>query len=220
MTNVVRIPTTKKSSPRSARPTLVRQFLIVLQETDPLVWRRIQVPARYTFWDLHVAIQDAMGWQDCHLHEFRLVDATESVIASIGLPSDEDDPADRPTLPGWTIPLATFFDRRALHSPPAVYAYDFGDDWRHTLIDEGLQPTTPGASYPRCLAGGGRCPPEDCGGVDGYASLLDTLGNPRHPEHKAMLEWAGGPIDPQAFDPSAMTFDNPKRRWKQAFGGK
>ena len=219
MTNVVPIRT-KKPSPRPTRPSTVRQFLIVLHETDPLVWRRIQVPARYTFWDLHVAMQDAMGWQDCHLHEFRLVDATERAIASIGIHGDEDDnPAGRPTLPGWEIPLAEFFDGRASHAPPALYAYDFGDNWRHTLIDEGIQAKTPGAAYPRCLAGHGRCPPEDSGGVHGYASLLAALADPRHPEHTAMLEWAGGPIDPQAFDPAAVRFDDPKRRWKRAFGG-
>ncbi len=43
------------------RPRLVHQFLIVLTGTDPLVWRRIQVPERYSFWDLHVAIQDRAG---------------------------------------------------------------------------------------------------------------------------------------------------------------
>lgn len=217
MTNVVPIRA-KKPWPRPTRSTTVRQFLIVLHETDPLVWRRIQVPARYSFWDLHVAIQDAMGWQDCHLHEFRLVDPAERAIASIGIPSDEgDDPPDRPMLPGWDIPLAEFFDGLAFHAPPALYAYDFGDNWCHTLVDEGMQPKTPGATYPRCLAGNGRCPPEDCGGVDGYASLLAILANPRHPGHRAMLEWAGGQIDPHAFDPSAVRFDDPKRRWKRAF---
>jgi hypothetical protein len=55
----------------------VHQFLVVLSGTDPLVWRRIQVPQKYSFWDLHVAIQDAMGWLDYHLHEFRLLDAAE-----------------------------------------------------------------------------------------------------------------------------------------------
>jgi hypothetical protein len=51
----------------------VCQVLIVLARTEPLVWRRIQVPSGYSFWDLHVAIQDAMGWQDYHLHEFVVV---------------------------------------------------------------------------------------------------------------------------------------------------
>lgn len=60
---------------RTARTksALIHQFLVVLADTDPLVWRRIQVPSRYSFWDLHVAIQDAMGWQDYHLHEFTVV---------------------------------------------------------------------------------------------------------------------------------------------------
>ena len=35
---------------------------------------RIRVPASYSFWDLHVAIQDSMGWLDYHLHEFRVLD--------------------------------------------------------------------------------------------------------------------------------------------------
>jgi hypothetical protein len=65
-----------QSTKRSTRLKLVHQFLIVLTGTDPLVWRRLQVPERYSFWDLHVAIQDAMRWLDCHLHEFRLFDRT------------------------------------------------------------------------------------------------------------------------------------------------
>ena len=64
-----------RQATRKTRPKLVHQFLVVLSGTDPLVWRRIQVPEKYSFWDLHVAIQDAMSWLDYHLHEFRLLDA-------------------------------------------------------------------------------------------------------------------------------------------------
>src|SRR5262249_2108046 len=79
--NVVPIPI--KPVKRAPRSKLVHQFLIVLSGTNPLVWRRIQVPEKYSFWDLHVAIQDAMGWLDYHLHEFRLVDAAEQNVVSI-----------------------------------------------------------------------------------------------------------------------------------------
>jgi hypothetical protein len=81
--NVVPIPK-RRATPR---PKLVHQFLVVLSGTDPLVWRRIQVPERYTFWNLHVAIQDAMGWLDLdyHLHEFRLLDAAERSVVLIGI---------------------------------------------------------------------------------------------------------------------------------------
>ena len=93
------------------------------------MWRRIQVPAR-SFWDLHVAIQDAMGWLDYHLHEFRLLDAAARKVVSIGIPTD-DDPDDRPVVAGWQVRLSEFFDRQGWHAPPAMYMYDFGDDWQH-----------------------------------------------------------------------------------------
>jgi hypothetical protein len=54
-----------------AKNHLIYQFKITLSEIEPLIWRRIQVPAKYSFWDLHIAIQDAMGWLDYHLHAFR-----------------------------------------------------------------------------------------------------------------------------------------------------
>ncbi len=205
-----------KAAKRTASPPLVHQFLIVLSGTEPLVWRRIQVPAKYSFWDLHVAIQDAMGWLDYHLHEFRLLDADEEAVVSIGIP-DDDEPEDRPVLPGWEVPLSKFFERRAWHAPPAVYAYDFGDDWEHVVVHEGMEPAEAGLSYPRCASGARRCPPEDCGGVHGFAEFLKTIADPTHPEHESMLQWSGGDYDAEAFTPEAVTFDDPKKRWKKAF---
>jgi len=38
------------------------------------------------------------------------------------------------------------------------------------------------------------------GGVWGYADFLEIMGDPKHPEHEEMMEWAGGPFDPEAFD--------------------
>ncbi len=209
-------PSTAGAAVKRSRPKIVHQFLIVLTGTNPLVWRRIQVPERYSFWDLHVAIQDAMGWLDYHLHEFRLLDASENQVVSIGIPDDED-PADRPVLPGWEVRLSRFFERRAWHAPPAMYAYDFGDDWEHVVVHEGIEGADESVTYPRCVAGARRCPPEDCGGVHGYAEFLRTVANPRHPEHQSTLQWAGGEYDPDSFEPAAVVFDNPRQRWKRAF---
>ena len=214
MSNVLPIPSKPKK--RAAKPKLVHQFLVVLSGTNPLVWRRIQVPEKYSFWDLHVAIQDAMGWLDYHLHEFRLLDATEQQVVSIGIPTD-DDPEDRPVVPGWQVPLSKFFDQRNWHAPPAIYAYDFGDDWQHALVHEGHESADDGRKYPRCIAGERRCPPEDCGGVHGYQEFLQVIADPDHEEHESMLEWVGGGFDPKAFDPAAVKFDDPRKRWKKAF---
>jgi hypothetical protein len=62
-----------------------------------------------------------------------------------------------------------------------------------------------------------RCPPEDCGGVHGFAEFLTTIADPKHPEHKSMLQWSGGDYNADAFKPEAVTFDDPRERWKRAF---
>jgi hypothetical protein len=84
---------------------LIYQFTITLQEIAPAIWRRLQVPATYTFWDLHVALQDAMGWLDYHLHVFRLRRPPKKMVIEIGMPDDEG--SDDQILPGWDIPLRT-----------------------------------------------------------------------------------------------------------------
>jgi hypothetical protein len=202
--------------PARKPPRSIHQFLVVLSLTDPLVWRRIQVPAAYSFWDLHVAIQDAMGWLDCHLHEFRVLDAGEKRISSIGIPTDED-PDGQTCVPGWQVSVSRYFGSRPYHAIPSLYAYDFGDDWEHLLVYEGLGSAEPALTYPRCVSGARRCPPEDCGGVHGYAELLVAISDPKHPEHDSLLEWVGGHYDPDAFDPETVVFEDPRKRWKIAF---
>ena len=78
--------------------------------------------------------------------------------------------------------------------------YDFGDSWEHELLVEKRLPLEAGKRYPVCLTGKRACPPEDCGGIWGYASLLEAIRDPEHPEHEEMLEWVGGEFDPEAFD--------------------
>ncbi|GBM46973.1 hypothetical protein AVEN_217277-1 [Araneus ventricosus] len=70
----------------------VFQFKISLKEIKPKIWRRIQVPADYTFQQLHWAIQDSMGWQSSfgnyHLHAFRMEINRKSI--EIGIPNSDD----------------------------------------------------------------------------------------------------------------------------------
>ena len=80
---------------RAPRRRQVLQFLVVLSNTNPLVWRRLHVPEGYSFWDLHVAIQDAIGWQDYHLHEFRVLHPERGTIERLGIP-DPEFPDERP----------------------------------------------------------------------------------------------------------------------------
>ncbi|MBI2555343.1 MAG: plasmid pRiA4b ORF-3 family protein [Candidatus Rokubacteria bacterium] len=52
------------------------------------------------------------------------------------------------------------------------------------------------SDLPVCLGGARACPPEDCGGVRGYESVLEAIRDPDHEERDAMLEWVGGHFDP------------------------
>lgn len=191
------------------------QLLIVLVGADPLVWRRIQILDNYSFWDLHVAIQDAMGWEDRHLHEFTLIDPNNSRVKRIGIPDDEM-PDLRPCLAGWRVSVRRYLRP---HVDPIRYRYDFGDDWSHTLDVEGFLPVDDGVegAYPRCVDGAGACPPEDVGGVHGYGAFLEIIRTRSHPEHRRMLEWAGGRFDPHAFRADSIKFDDPDERFAMAF---
>jgi len=112
----------------------VYQFKITLKDIKPPVWRRIQVPASYSFWDLHVAIQDAMGWTDSHLHEFRIANPKTRRKVNIGIP-DEDSGSK--VSPGWKKNIAAFFTPE---NSKAEYTYDFGDNWRHEVDLEAILP--------------------------------------------------------------------------------
>lgn len=191
----------------------VLQIRISLVGIVPPIWRRIQIPSTYSFWDLHVAIQDSMGWLDSHLHTFRLPDLRQGTLAQIGIPGDEYE-AGRQTLPGWKIPVEDY-----LHevSPVAVYEYDFGDGWIHVVQLEARVPVRKSVSYPVCLAGQRKCPPEDCGGIPGYELLLEALADPEHHEHDSMLSWVGGGFIPEDFQASNVAFDDPKARLDAVF---
>lgn len=81
------------------------------------------------------------------------------------------------------------------------YAYDFGDSWTHRVaVEKALPPHRTPQVCAECVGGARACPPEDCSGTWGYADLLKVVRNPRHEEHKSMMEWLGGHFDPDAFD--------------------
>jgi hypothetical protein len=179
------------------------------------VWREIEVPPNYTFWDLHVALQDALGWQDCHLHVFRIAVPGVSQPLEVGIPDPEVPAHKAECLAGWLVPV-----RGLLREPGerAAYLYDFGDGWEHELAFEGIAARETGRRYPRCSGGERACPPEDCGGVPGYEQLLEIIADPTHQEYGRMSTWLGSPFDPEAFDPRHVQFDNPKQRLKKALG--
>jgi len=182
------MPTEQKSSGNE-----IYQIKVTLLRTVPPVWRRLLVPSDITLSNLHDLLQLAMGWTDSHLHEFLF----------------------RGQCYGPTGPergVAEAIDERKVRlnqllvraGAKILYTYDFGDGWEHGIVLEKGLPVDPNMAYPAATGGAGACPPEDCGGIGGFYSLLESLQNPRHPQHEELLEWVGEDYDPKKFSIEAI----------------
>jgi hypothetical protein len=159
---------------------------IELCRIKPAIWRQVRVPLDFTLGDLHTVIQIAMGWQNCHLHQYRYQGELFGMI-------DEDSPED--LIDEYDVFLEDLFTARG---KKLQYTYDFGDNWEHVVTCQELLQTT--EQLPVILKGKNACPPEDCGGEPGYSRLLEVMADPKHPEHESMREWLGGLYDAKVFD--------------------
>jgi Plasmid pRiA4b ORF-3-like protein len=169
----------------------IYQIKVTLLGTDPPIWRRLLVPAELTLEQLHQVLQRAMGWEDCHMHEFRIGQQR------FGKPDPMEQTFRGPRTTSERT--ARLFSVLGRVGATAVYTYDFGDSWEHQLaVEKRLAPES-GRAYPVCLAGERHGPPEDCGGIPGFYNLLEAISNPDHEQHDELLEWLGGSFDPEAF---------------------
>src|SRR6185312_8676331 len=106
----------------------IYQIKVTLIGSDPPIWRRLLVPADLTLEQLHRVLQAAMGWQDCHLHEF-LIGKQRFGIR---------DPMERAFGGSHTASerRARLFDVLGRARAKAKYTYDFGDGWEHAVVVE------------------------------------------------------------------------------------
>ena len=189
----------RRAPARKAKPgpqTRVVQFKVTLRGARPPIWRRVQVPATFSLEGFHYVIQAAMGWENCHLHQFLVGGVYYSALSPGGLAIEWNDEMEDERA-------VTLGDLVRREGQKFLYEYDFGDGWRHDVLVEKLLDAEEGVRYPVCTGGKRACPPEDCGGVWGYESLLEALADPDDPDHEDMAEWAGE-IDPEAFDLDAV----------------
>lgn len=166
------------------------QIKVTLRGLRPPIWRRLVVAGDATLAQLHVVLQIAMGWEDEHLHCFRIG----------GLRYGPADDAFSDELDEETASITDTLGAVGR----GEYDYDFGDSWEHELVVEKPKQPLVSSGIASCLGGRRACPPEDCGGVWGYANLLHVLADPAHEDHEDRLEWLGGSFDPGAFDQKAV----------------
>jgi hypothetical protein len=164
----------------------IARLRITLDDIEPAIWRTVEVPLTMTLKGLHEVIQAAMPFEDYHLFAFRFGDQRYAL-------PDLEWP-DLRTRNAKTTKLGTVLEDGA---ETFAYVYDFGDNWQHTVRVEAIGPTDPAFEYPRFLYGARRAPPEDVGGTMGFEEFVEAVIKPRHRERKRMLEWYGGPFDPE-----------------------
>ena len=158
---------------------------VTLLGTSPPVWRRILVPRDITLGNLHRTLQTVMGWTNCHLHQFgRQRQRMTDLRSRVGTKAADEN---RTKLGELICEVGARL----------LYEYDFGDGWQHELLleevlfgEESFQQI--------CVAGKRRCPPENCGGPQGFAEVLKAIQDANHPNHEAACEWLGDFV-PETF---------------------
>jgi Plasmid pRiA4b ORF-3-like protein len=167
----------------------IARLQISLDDVDPAVIRRIEVPIGIRLDRLHAVLQAAIGWTNSHLWEFRAGD----VGWGIPDPGWSDGPQDASKAT-----LATVLEDTG--AKRLTYLYDYGDGWEHTIKIERIGQALPGELYPRLLDATGRCPPEDIGGPPGYFEFLEAIADPRHERHAEFKEFYDTDFDPNAVN--------------------
>jgi len=189
------VPALPAKRKKSDRPVPVYQIKVGLRGAKPPIWRRLEVPANISLARLHTVIQIAFGWDDSHLHVF------ETPYGSFG---DAD-----PGLGHRSEAPVTLEQVAPAVNSKLRYTYDFGDDWDHDILVEKVLDHNESAAYPRCTGGRRAAPPDDCGGIWGYAELVEALSDPDDQEHQDRLEWLGldaaAGFDPDRFDAESVT---------------
>lgn len=183
-------------------PEITRGFRVRLDllGTKPPVWRRLDLPGDLTLDRLHRVIQTAMGWTDSHLHQFATGSDPRAprFLTRYDIEQEGEEGIDEATV--------RLDQVVAVKGDGLWYEYDFGDGWRHKLAVESVLDTPP--EEPVLVTGKRACPPEDCGGVWGYAELAawgrsgydesvlpDHFDSVEHARDWLPIDW-----DPDRFD--------------------
>ncbi len=178
---------------------MIYRLRISLDETEPEVWRRLLVPGKLSLEKLHLIFQIVMGWENSHLHEFKIhskryINPLNDPDAIYSFPPSFDERK---------VKIADVLSKKDRFT----YDYDFGDNWSHSVVVEDVLSPNEIFTYPVCLDGANACPPEDSGGIHGYYALLEDLAQEDSKEHENAMAWVGGQFNPSSFDANRINRD-------------
>ncbi|MDY0108912.1 MAG: plasmid pRiA4b ORF-3 family protein [Candidatus Krumholzibacteria bacterium] len=167
------------------------------------IWRRLRLSDRATFWDLHAAIQDAMGWSHRRRHLFTADHPVTGNRLHLGIPAPEAFYARQEVVASWEVKLVEVL---RLDRPPFLYTHHLGEQWQHEVTLERIESAGAAGPVPVCLDGAGACPPEGCGGAEVFNRLLAGDRSELPPG-----------FDPAAFAAAAVRFCDPGLLWQEYF---
>lgn len=157
------------------------QLKVTITGSKPLIWRRILVPEKITFEQLHETLQAAFCWGSYHLYEFQFPTQRVNVVCNVEENERYGDIDE--------IESTETIDEYVLQGFWFKYIYDFGDWWEHRIEIEKIIDDYD-KRYPKVLKYKGDSLPEDCGGIDGYYELMDKFSDGITEDNEELFEWA------------------------------
>eukprot|EP01132_Coremiostelium_polycephalum_P009630 gene9630-11803_t len=149
--------------------------------------RTIHVPKDYTYWDLHSAIQDIMGWKDLHLHQFRIEGKMDERLYKQDINIGSVITFGKDVLDEDKIEINQHLKNVG---DTITYTHDLGSRWIHSIRLSNILTRDKSKKYPLCTAGVSKSPEED------------TFRAPRNPKD---------------FNYRNIVFTDPEERLKNAF---
>lgn len=147
--------------------------------------RRILVPADIELQRLHMVLQRAFSWRDCHLYDFIFYTPNQPASVVRLVPDEGSLAYDERAIAIENHTLTEYLKGNV----KARYTYDFGDDWIHEIRIMRIIEDCDRES-PYLLEASGQTPPEDVGGIDGYLQFREIMLNPKHPEYARLQRWS------------------------------
>ena len=167
---------------------------IELENSEPLIWRELEVPSSLCLTSLAQAILLAFGWNEDHLHQF-LESRKNHYATSMNELGGTLYPG---TKDGSRYGVSHLLKKQG---DSVLFEYDYGDSWYHKVK---LKSVADYADYEtkavRLIGGANACPPDDCGGIYRYRHLVELMQkNPQSSELSEFYDWMGCKWDPEFF---------------------
>lgn len=179
---------------------------IKLNNAPVNIWRELVVPSNITLEMLAYVLIDAMGWRHEHLYQYHTKNGV-CFLNSRELKHRNDSFFAFMSRVRYKNSEKTSLEQVIQPKGERLkFEYDFGDSWTHDLWVKGTRDYASNEEpVIKLLKAHGECPPEDCGGVWGYAELLELNKKKRKTaDDKERLEWYD---IPKGFDPESCDLE-------------